>query len=172
MTTYVQTNQTATMHLALDQQAAVFIHRFSAPIVRASLDIVFIWFGLLKMAGVSPAASLVAGTAPWANPAWFVPLVGVVVVVLGIGLFGMIRGRALGLIAGVVAGHMAAATCLVLITQPGGVFQHGNPMLLTMEGEFLAKNFVLIAAALMVVSHSVSDTSKTGRTTDRNAVSL
>ena len=176
MSMYIQTSQTATARpgarLALDQQAAAFVHRFSAPILRGSLAIVFIWFGLLKMAGVSPAASLVAGTAPWANPAWFVPLIGVVEVLLGCGLFGLIRGRALGLIAGIVAAHMAAATALVLITQPGGVFEHGNPMLLTMEGEFLAKNLVLIAAALMVVGHSVSQASKKDETEDRKLFTL
>jgi putative oxidoreductase len=29
-------------------------------------------------------------------------------------------------------------------------FRHGNPLLLTVEGEFVVKNLVLIAAALVV----------------------
>jgi uncharacterized membrane protein YkgB len=33
---------------------------------------------------------------------------------------------------------------------PNVTFRHGNPLLLTVEGEFVVKNLVLIAAALVV----------------------
>jgi hypothetical protein len=40
---------------------------------------------------------------------------------------------------------------LVLVMRPETAFQGGNPLLLTMEGEFMIKNLVLIAAGLAVV---------------------
>jgi uncharacterized membrane protein YkgB len=43
-------------------------------------------------------------------------------------------------------------TFLVLITQPDVAFQHGNPLLLTTEGEFVVKNLVLLSAGLMIGS--------------------
>ena len=45
-----------------------------------------------------------------------------------------------------------AGTFLVLIVRPDIAFQHGNPLLLTTEGEFVIKNLVLIAAGLAVGS--------------------
>ena len=41
-------------------------------------------------------------------------------------------------------------TFLVWVTQPGDSFQDGNPLLLTTTGEFVLKNLVLIAAAMVV----------------------
>jgi uncharacterized membrane protein YkgB len=43
-----------------------------------------------------------------------------------------------------------AGTFLVLIVQPDVSFQDGNPLLLTVEGEFVIKNLVLLAAGLVV----------------------
>ena len=45
-----------------------------------------------------------------------------------------------------------AGTFLVLIFRPDIAFQHGNPLLLTTEGEFVIKNLVLIAGGLVVGS--------------------
>ena len=36
--------------------------------------------------------------------------------------------------------------------QPQVAFQHGNPLLLTTEGEFVMKNVVLISAGLVLAS--------------------
>jgi hypothetical protein len=41
-------------------------------------------------------------------------------------------------------------TFLTFLILPNVVFQHGNPLLLTVEGEFVVKNLVLIAAGLVV----------------------
>jgi uncharacterized membrane protein YkgB len=43
-------------------------------------------------------------------------------------------------------------TFLVLIVQPDVAFQHGNPLLLTTEGEFVVKNLVLLSAGLLIGS--------------------
>ena len=43
-----------------------------------------------------------------------------------------------------------AGTFLVLILQPDVAFQRGNPLLLTVEGEFVIKNLVLLSAGMVV----------------------
>jgi len=45
-----------------------------------------------------------------------------------------------------------AGTFLVLVLRPELAFQSGNPLLLTVTGEFVIKNLVLIAAGLVIGS--------------------
>ncbi len=39
-----------------------------------------------------------------------------------------------------------------IVVEPGVVVQSGNPLLLTMEGEFVAKNLVLLSVGIVVGS--------------------
>lgn len=120
----------------------------SVPLLRVSLGVVFVWFGALKLTGNTPVADLVAGTVPWLERDACVIGLGVVEVVLGIAL---VVGRQVRWVALVVAAHLCG-TFLVLIVQPSLAFQTGNPLLLTMTGEFVVKNLVLLTAALVVMS--------------------
>lgn len=122
------------------------LERFSVPTLRIALAIVFIWFGALKVFGVSPVADLVAGTVPFLDGAWFVPALGAFEVVLGLVLM---SGRLVGWACAAMVAHLAG-TFLVYVTQPAVAFQDGNPLLMTTEGEFVAKNVVLITAGLVV----------------------
>ena len=117
-------------------------------LLRVSLGIVFFWFGLLKVIGVSPVANLVAVAIYWAPPGVTVPLLGIFEVALGIGL---LTGVAMRLTLGLFWLHLAG-TFLVLVFRPDIAFQHGNPLLLTVEGEFVVKNLVLIAGGIAVGS--------------------
>jgi uncharacterized membrane protein YkgB len=82
----------------------------------------------------------------WVDPAWLVPTLGLAEVVIGLGL---IAGRWLRPVLGLFAVQMAG-TFLVLVVQPEVAFQRGNPLLLTVEGEFVVKNLVLLAAGMAV----------------------
>ena len=53
-------------------------------LLRVSLSIVFIWFGILKPFGLSPASDLVANTVFWFSSDWFVPLLGWWEVAIGV----------------------------------------------------------------------------------------
>ncbi|GAA4420391.1 hypothetical protein GCM10023148_20230 [Actinokineospora soli] len=139
------------MQLLLRRSGGVVLER-SGGLLRVSLGVVFVWFGGLKLAGVTPVAEVVAGTVPWLDPEGFVVGLGVVEVVLGAALVVGWRVRWVALL---VAGHLGG-TFLVLVVQPGVAFQAGNPLVLTMTGEFVVKNLVLIAAALVVASASTS----------------
>jgi uncharacterized membrane protein YkgB len=45
---------------------------------------------------------------------------------------------------------MLIGTFLVLIIQPDVAFKDGNPLLLTVEGEFVIKNLVLLSAGMVI----------------------
>jgi len=48
-----------------DQMIAVFMRRWGVIALRISLGIIFIWFGILKPLGISPAEPLVLATVDW-----------------------------------------------------------------------------------------------------------
>jgi uncharacterized membrane protein YkgB len=108
--------------------------------------IVFVWFGALKVFDVTPVADLVGETVYWVDPAWFVPFLGAVEIAVGLGL---LFRRALRITLALFAAQMLG-TFLVLVVQPEVAFQDGNPLLLTVEGEFVIKNLVLLAAGMVV----------------------
>lgn len=123
-----------------------FLRRWGIPTLRISLAVVFVWFGALKVVGVSPVVDLVASTVYWVDPDWFVPALGVVEVLVGAGLAARLGLR---LVLFVLALQMLG-TFLVFALLPDVTFQDGNPLKLTIEGEFVLKNLVLLAAAMVV----------------------
>lgn len=126
------------------------LQRVSLPLLRASLGVTFVWFGALKIADVAPVNELVAGTLPWLDARLAVPALGAFEILIGVVL---ITGYWLGWVCAAMVAHLTG-TFLALVMQPALMFHHGNPLLLTMEGEFVAKNLVLIAAALVVATWS------------------
>ena len=140
-----------------------FLRSWSIPALRVSVGVVFVWFGALKVFDVTPVADLVARTVYWFEPSWVVPVLGAFEILVGIGLVFKIALRATLLL---FACQMAG-TFLVLLLLPEVSFQDGNPLLLTVEGEFVVKNLVLLSAG-MVVGATVSTTDRPGlRTTTR-----
>ncbi|TQM02092.1 DoxX family membrane protein [Pseudonocardia kunmingensis] len=136
--------------VALDERVRGVLRRRGPDLMRWTLALVFVWFGALKVANVTPVAQLVADTLAFVPvPAAVVlPALGVFEIVAGVVLA---VGRMLRPVLAVLTGHLAG-TFLVLITQPHVAFQDGNPLLLTTEGEFVVKNLVLIAGMLLVAA--------------------
>jgi uncharacterized membrane protein YkgB len=135
-----------TRFLSLDASITTFLQRWSIVVLRVSVALVFIWFGALKVFDVTPVADLVGDTVYWVDPDWFVPVLGVFEVVVGLGL---LFRRGLRVVLGLFAAQMVG-TFLVLIMLPDVAFQDGNPLLLTVEGEFVIKNLVLLSAGMVV----------------------
>jgi len=130
----------------IDRTITSALRRWSLPALRVSLGIVFVWFGALKVFGVTPVADLVADTVYWFDPDWVVPVLGWAEMVVGVGLiFGVWLRAVLALFVAQMAG-----TFLVLVVQPDVAFTDGNPLLLTVEGEFVVKNLVLLSAGLVI----------------------
>lgn len=149
-----RTPAVSTMKSVMPKSARLIgvVLRFSLPILRISLGVVYIWFGALKVADATPVGDLVARTVPFLPAHLFVPALGVFECVLGLAL---LVGRRMEIIAGLMIAHLLG-TMLVLVTQPSVVFSHGNPMVLTMTGEFVVKNVVLISAGLVLAAAYLS----------------
>ncbi|WP_143020064.1 hypothetical protein [Sinosporangium album] len=116
--------------------------------MRGALALVFLWFGALKVAHLSPVTELVADTLAFVPvPSWFaVPALGVFEIVVALAL---ITGRWLRPVLPLLLLHLIG-TFLVLALHPDIAFKDGHPLLLTIEGEFVIKNLVLIAGTLVV----------------------
>ena len=125
-------------------------NRYTLPLLRISLGVVYVWFGALKVADATPVAQLVAKTVPFIPEHIFVPTLGVIEVLIGLAL---ILGRFLDLVALVMVGHLFG-TFLVLVTQPGVSFENNNVFELSMTGEFVMKNVVLISAGLVLATRA------------------
>jgi uncharacterized membrane protein YkgB len=132
--------------------------RFCVPLLRISFGLIFVWFGALKVADVTPVARLVAETVPFLPSGWFVPALGMLEIAIGIAL--LLR-RWITAVVMVMIGHLAG-TFMVLLVQPEVAFQDGNPLLLTMTGEFVVKNIVLISAGLVIAVSSGRRDPETG----------
>lgn len=132
----------------IDQHVLPFLRRWSIPALRVSLGIVFVWFGVLKVADITPVADLVGDTVYWVDPDWFVPVLGVVEVIVGLGLMFNVWLR---IVLALFVLQMVG-TFLVLIILPEVAFLDGNLLKLSVEGEFVVKNLVLLSAGLVVAS--------------------
>ena len=130
---------------AIDASIAAAMDRWSVPVLRAAVGIVFIWFGALKVFDVSPAADLVAATVYLVPPELFVPILGVWEVLIGVCLLyrPLIR---LGIL---LLFLQMPGTFLPLVLLPEVTFVT-FPHALTVEGQYIIKNLVIIGAALVV----------------------
>jgi len=133
---------------ALDRRVLAVLGHISLPALRVSLGVVFSWFGVLKIATVSPVTNLVTAVldVTWIDPSWVVPALGTFEATIGLGL---LLGRGLRVVLALCTAQLLG-TFLVLVIRPEVAFQGGNPLLLTMEGEFVLKNLVLLSAGLVV----------------------
>ena len=132
----------------LDRGIAAFMRRWSPLALRLSLAVIFIWFGILKPLGLSPAAPLVEATVGWMpffTPPTWVAIIGWWEVAIGITfLFRSTVRVAIALLALQMGG-----TFLPLVLLPDVVFQAGHiPYAPTMEGQYIIKNLLIISAAL------------------------
>ncbi len=119
---------------------------FGIKFARLALGIVFIWFGALKMIGdLSPAYDLVAATVYWLTPEIIIPLIGLWEVAIGVAfLFPPLTRVALLLLI-----PQMPATFLPLVLLPAVTFTV-VPWGLTLEGQYIVKNLVIIACALII----------------------
>ena len=131
---------------ALVDRAVEINARYAATALRLALALVFVWFGALKLAGVSPVEKLLADTLPFIDPGISVPALGAVEVALGLAL---VIGRFPRIVLLVLAGHLAG-TFLTFVTASELMWGDGF-LTLTADGEFVVKNVVLITAALMLI---------------------
>lgn len=129
----------------LDPLIAGWMNTYGYILLRYSLAIVFIWFGALKFVGISPANELVARTVYWFPPEVFIPILGWWEVAIGVCLL--------------IPSFIRVAIFLLLVQMPGtmlplfilpDVCYTKFPFGLTLEGQYIIKNLVLISAAIVI----------------------
>lgn len=117
-------------------------------LLSAAIGTVFIWFGTLKILGASPLSELL-GKMSWMIPReYFVRLVGIWEVLMGTAfLFRVLLPLTLPMFF-----LHQTGTLLVFVFQPQEAYRRGNPLLLTMTGEFIVKNLISLAAGIVIGS--------------------
>ncbi|MBA2245501.1 MAG: DoxX family protein [Gemmatimonadetes bacterium] len=131
---------------AIDMRVTEWMAEHGIQLLRIAISLVFVWFGGLKLLpGLSPAEGLVRATMPFVPGELFVPLLGIWEVLIGLGF---------------LTGRFLRATILLLFLQMPGTFLPvlllpdqvftSFPFGLTLEGQYIFKNLVLISGALVV----------------------
>lgn len=130
----------------LDRKITKWMGKYGLLILRICLGIIFLWFGVLKFfKGLSPAEDLVRNTVYFFNPDFFIPFLALWESLIGLGL---ITGKYMRLTLLLLFLQMLG-TALPLIILPEKVwtvFPYG----LTIEGQYIIKNLVLISAGLVL----------------------
>lgn len=121
------------------------MEKHSILILRISLAIVYIWFGALKVFGMSPAGELVEKTVYWFRPEIFIPILGTCEVIIGLGL---LVKRFVPFIIVLLLSHMGVTFFPVFILQT--VCFDAFPYYPTLVGQYIIKNLVLISGALVI----------------------
>ncbi len=130
----------------IDKRITFWMARYGLAIMRIGLGIVFFWFGALKLfPGLSPAEELVRNTTYFVNPDWFIPVLALWEMAIGLGLM---LGRFLRLTLLLLFLQMPG-TALPLVVLPEAVWTQ-FPYGLTLEGQYIIKNLVLIGAGLVL----------------------
>ena len=130
-----------------DRTVTHFMANAGLTLLRISIGIIYIWFGALKVAGISPAADLIA--ASWS----FVPipietftrLIGALEVLIGLGFISGIAMRAV--ILAMMLQMLGAFSPIVL--SPARLWT-SFPFGLTLEGQYVIKDIVFVSAALVI----------------------
>ncbi len=135
---------------AIDRRIAEFMNKIGLRALRISLGIIFIWFGILKTIGISPAEGLVLATVNWmpifSAEIWLI-IIGWWEVLIGICfLFKPTLRIAIGLLALQMAGTLLPLFILTEITWQAGRFPYAP----TMEGQYIIKNLLIISAAIVI----------------------
>lgn len=138
----------------IDWSVTAWMSRYSLRLLQLATGVIFLWFGALKFVpGLSPAEGLVVSTATAVfEPLGFVPPGRLVIFLLAIyevavGL-GFLLDRHRRAMVWMLLAHMAS-TGLPLLVLPEVAWTHA-PYGLTLEGQYIVKNLVLVAGAAAV----------------------
>ncbi len=129
-----------------DQLMTGWMAQHGVQLLRVSLGIVFVWFGALKLfPDVSLAEGLVRDTLPFLPMALFLPFLAIWEIAIGLGF---------------ITGKLPRVTILLLMLQMPGTLSPlilnpdavwtTFPFALTLEGQYIVKNLVLISGALVI----------------------
>ncbi len=138
-----------------DFDISKLIGRYFQPLIRICLAMIFIWFGLLKPMGLSPDEELIKQSVYCFEPSLVLNTLGVWEVVIGLGLlFRPLLPLSLLLLLLELPG-----TFMPLLILPDVCF-HTIPFGLTLDGQIIIKNLILISTALVIGSKTLNQNDK------------
>ncbi len=135
----------------VDRRITQWMARYGVLLLRISLGIVFLWFGVLKFfPGLSPAQNLATDTVARLTIGLIPPQTSILILAIWECLIGL----------GLIFGVFMRATLLLLFVQmlgtitpvflfPSEVFLR-VPFAPTLEGQYIIKNVVLISAGIVI----------------------
>jgi len=128
-----------------------FFRRVSEPVARFGLFVIFFWFGLLKVIDVSPASPLVQ--ALFEKTISIIPF-SVFIVVFGlfemlIGVLFLVKGFE-RIVIPLLFFHMATTFMPLFLVQSA---TWSGFLVPTLEGQYIIKNLVVIAAGIGIAAH-------------------
>jgi uncharacterized membrane protein YkgB len=128
-----------------DREISAWMYDNGRLLLRLALAIIFIWFGALKIFQASPADDIIKRTVYWLRPEMFLPILGGWEVAIGVCLL----FRPLLRVGGLLLALQLPGTFLPLVVLPEVCFER-FPFVLTMEGQYIIKNLLIIGAAIVV----------------------
>jgi uncharacterized membrane protein YkgB len=134
----------------LDLKLIAFFRKAFIPMARVSIFIVFFWFGLIKLLGLSPAGPLAeALTARTVGLEYFDMLF--IALSLAECLIGILFlfPKMTRLVIPLLLAHMALV-CSPLVLVPEYTWQ--APFVPTLEGQYIIKNVVVVAVAIGIAA--------------------
>ena len=141
----------------IDQFIFSNMNTYGILLLRYSVGILFVWFGILKPFGISPAQELVANTVYWFdNRMGFVKFLGWWEVIIGLTMC----YKPLIKVSIFLLFIQMPGTFLPLVLLPEVCF-NSFPFGLTLEGQYILKNLIIISSALVIGGRfSKDDSSK------------
>lgn len=135
----------------IDERITRWLARYGIVLLRIGLGVVFFWFGALKFfAGLSPAQDLAAKTISMLTFDLMPPNISIPILAAWECLIGL----------GLITGRFMRATLLLLVMQMLGTVTPlfffpeltftRIPYAPTLEGQYIIKNIVLVAAAMVI----------------------
>lgn len=137
-------------YVAIDLRVIQFFRQTFVPVARFSIFLIFFWFGLIKLLGLSPASPLaMALTEKTVGGQYFTQLffiLALIECVIGI-LF--LFPKCTRVVVPLLLFHMAIV-CSPLLLVPNYTWQ--SFLVPTLEGQYIIKNAVVIAVAIGIAS--------------------
>ncbi len=135
---------------AFDQKLIAWLSKVFPPLARVAIFVVFFWFGLLKLLGLSPAGPLAhALVTNTVGPAYFNELYLILAALeCLIGVLFLIP-RATRLTIPLLLGHMVIVSSPLILVPSLAWSQVFVP---TLEGQYIIKNIAIIALAIGIAA--------------------
>ena len=118
-------------------------------LVRFLLFIIFFWFGFFKIIHLFPSQQLVKDTVFWMpllDASTWTVIIGFWEVLISV----FFLSKKTTFIAMILLFMQMTGTLLPLVILPEVTFQNSNPLLSTLEGQYIIKNIIIITATLII----------------------